>query len=63
MNKEYFDGTRFGFILVLIWLIILTGIIMHGKMVEDRDVTQPVLLPPPPLEVIEIELIGDIDYE
>jgi hypothetical protein len=62
MDKEFKAGTAFGFGLILIWLTLLTWFIMYGKMVEGRDITQPVLLPPPPLEVIEIEVEG-VDYD
>ena len=62
MNKQECAGVGFGFSLVLIWLILLTGFVMYDKMVEDRDIAQPVLLPPPPLEVIEIEIEG-VDYD
>ena len=62
MNKQERAGIGFGFTFVLIWLVLLTGFVMYGKMVEDRDVAQPVLLPPSPLEVIEIEIEG-VDYD
>ena len=62
MNREQHAGISFGFSLILIWLILLTGFVMYDKMVKGRDVTQPVLLPPPPLEVIEIEVEG-VDYD
>lgn len=62
MDKEFKAGTVFGFSLILIWLTLLTGFIMYGKIVEDEDITQPVLIPPPPLEVIEVEIEG-VDYD
>lgn len=58
MNRQERAGIGFGFTLVLIWLILLTGFVMYGKMVEDRGVTKTIFLPPPPLEVIEVE--GDL---
>lgn len=58
MNKEYFNGTRFGFILILIWLILLTGFTMYDKIDSSKvQIRETIVLPP------EIELIGDIDYE
>lgn len=58
MNKQERAGISFGFALVLIWLVLLTGFIMYDKMVEGRGITQTIVLPPPPLEVIEVE--GDL---
>ena len=58
MNRQEHAGIGFGFSLVLIWLILLTGFVMYGKMVEGRGITQTIVLPPPPLEVIEVE--GDL---
>lgn len=57
MNRQERSGVGFGFSLVLIWLILLTGFVMYGKIVEGRGVTRTIVLPPP-LEVIEVE--GDI---
>ena len=62
MDKEFKAGTTFGIGLVLIWLTLLTVFVMYGKMVEGRGITQTILLPPPPLEVIEIETEG-VDYD
>jgi len=62
MDKLFKSGTAFGFGLILIWLTLLTGFVMYDKMAEGRDITQPVLLPPPPLEVIEVEIEG-VDYD
>lgn len=58
MNKQERAGIGFGFTLILIWLVLLTGFAMYGKMVEGRGITQTIVLPPPPLEVIEVE--GDL---
>jgi hypothetical protein len=58
MNRQECSGISFGFSLVLIWLILLTGFIMYDKMVEDRGIARTIVLPPPPLEVIEVE--GDL---
>jgi hypothetical protein len=58
MNKQEHAGISFGFTLVLIWLILLTGFVMYDKMVEGRGIAQTIVLPPPPLEVIEVE--GDL---
>jgi hypothetical protein len=56
MNKQERSGISFGFSLVLIWLILLTGFIMYDKIIEDRGVVKTIFLPPPPqLEVIEVE--------
>jgi hypothetical protein len=57
MNRQEHAGVGFGFTLVLIWLVLLTGFIMYDKMVEDREVGKTIMLPPQ-LEVIEIE--GDL---
>ena len=58
MNKEYFNGTRFGFILILIWLALLTGFMIYDKMDSSKvQIRETIVLPP------EIEAIGDIDYE
>jgi hypothetical protein len=59
MNKQEHAGIGFGFTLVLIWLVLLTGFIMYDKMVEDREVGKTIILPPQ-LEVIEIE---GVDYD
>lgn len=53
MNKQERAGIGFGFSLILIWLILLTGFIMYGKIIEGVKVNTIVL--PPPLEVIEVE--------
>ena len=58
MNKQERSGVSFGFGLVLIWLILLTRFVMYGKIVEGQGVTRTIVLPPPPLEVIEVE--GDL---
>ena len=56
MNRQEHAGIGFGFSLVLIWLILLTGFVMYDKMIEDRGITKTIFLPPPPqLEVIEVE--------
>ena len=61
MNKQECSGISFGFSLVLIWLILLTGFVMYDKMVEDRGEIRTIVLPPsPPLEVIEVE---GVDYD
>lgn len=54
MDKEFKAGTAFGFGLILIWLTLLTGFIMYGKMVGGSKVNT-IILPPPPLEVIDVE--------
>jgi hypothetical protein len=59
MNRQEHAGVGFGFTLVLIWLVLLTGFIMYDKMVEDREVGKTIMLPPQ-LEVIEIE---GVDYD
>ena len=61
MNKQERSGISFGFSLVLIWLILLTGFVMYDKMIEGRGITQTIVLPPPPLEVIEVE--GDLLWD
>lgn len=60
MNREQRAGIGFGFSLILIWLILLTGFMMYDKMVEGRGISQTIILPPPPLEVIEVE---GVDYD
>ena len=60
MNKQECSGISFGFSLVLIWLILLTGFVMYDKMIEDGGVVRTIVLPPPPLEVIEVE---GVDYD
>lgn len=59
MNKQEYSGISFGFSLVLIWLILLTGFVMYDKMVEGREVSKTIILPPQ-LEVIETE---GVDYD
>lgn len=59
MNKQEHAGVSFGFGLILIWLILLTGFVMYGKMKEGREVNRTIILPPQ-LEVIEVE---GVDYE
>ena len=53
MNKQERAGVSFGFGLILIWLVLLTGFTMYGKIVERGKVNAIIL--PPPLEVIEVE--------
>jgi hypothetical protein len=56
MNRQEHAGVGFGFTLVLIWLVLLTGFVMYDKIIEDRGVVKTIFLPPPPqLEVIEVE--------
>lgn len=58
MNKKDLNGIRFGFILILIWLVLLTGFIIYDKINSSKvQIKETIVLPP------EIELIGDIDYE
>lgn len=60
MNKQERAGISFGFVLILIWLAGLTAFAIHDKIKEGQGVTQTIILPPPPLEVIEIE---GVDYD
>lgn len=59
MNKQEYAGISFGYGLVLIWLILLTGFIIYGKIVEGREVSRTIILPPQ-LEIIEVE---GVDYD
>lgn len=54
MNKQERSGVSFGFWLILIWLVGLTAFTIHDKIIEGKEVTKTIILPPP-LEVIEIE--------
>ena len=58
MNEQERAGVSFGFGLILVWLVLLTGFVMYGKMVEEVKVNTIIL--PPPLEVIEVE---GVDYD
>ena len=55
MNSQERNGIKFGFSLVLIWLTLLTGFVMYDKMSIVRGVRN-VILPPPILEPVEMEV-------
>ena len=58
MNRQEHAGIGFGFGLILIWLVGLTAVTIHDKMVEEVKVNTIIL--PPQLEVIEVE---GVDYD
>jgi hypothetical protein len=53
MNRQELAGIRFGFGLILVWLILLTGFVMYDKIKEEVKVDTIII--PPQLEVIEVE--------
>ena len=56
MYKNELEGIRFGFKILFVWLILLTGFVMYDKMsIGNRGISQTILLPPPvqDLEVID----------
>ena len=58
MSKLQYEGIKFGFTFLFIWLILLTGFVMYDKMsIGSGGITQTILLPPPipELEPIVIE--------
>ena len=61
MSKQERSSIGFGFWLILIWLVGLTAFTIHDKMIEGKEVTRTIILPPP-LEVIEVEVEG-VDYD
>lgn len=58
MNRQERASASFGFWLILIWLIVLTGFTMYDKIKEEAKVNTIVL--PPQLEIIEVE---GVDYD
>ena len=55
MNRQDCNGIKFGFSLVLIWLTLLTGFVMYDKMSIAQGVRN-IILPPPILEPVEMEV-------
>ncbi len=55
MDGQDYNGIKFGFSLVLIWLTLLTGFVMYDKMSIGRGV-ENIIIPPPILEPIEMEV-------
>lgn len=55
MNRQEYNGIRFGFSLVLIWLALLTMFFMYDKMSIAQGVRN-IILPPPILEPIEVDV-------
>lgn len=55
MNKLDYEGIKFGFTFVIIWLLLLTGYTMYDKMsVGNTGFSQTILLPPPSLPELEV---------
>jgi len=52
------EGIRFGFVIILIWLLLLTGYLIYDKMFIGGVFTRTILVPPP-----QIGIIGEFDYE
>lgn len=60
MNKEQYEAVKFGFILILIWLTLLTGCQIYDKIFVGGRL---IILPPPAvqLEPLEVEMGGLYD--
>lgn len=53
MHKEQYKGIRFGFITIIIWLLLLTSYLVYAKMnIGDR--INKVIILPPPIESLDI---------
>ena len=52
MSKREYEGTAFGFIFVVIWLLLLTGFVMYDRMNANEGLKKVIVLPPP-IEVID----------
>ena len=50
-------GISFGFVLVLTWLLLLTGYLLYDKMISVNEVRQTILVPP------QLEIIGEWEHE
>ena len=58
MSKQQLEGIRFGFILILIWLIGLTLYLVCAKMDISERINKVIILPPP---VESLDIIEGID--
>lgn len=48
MKTKEHEAIKFGFKLILIWLLLLTGFVMYDKMsIGNGGISQTILLPPP----------------
>lgn len=56
MNKLQREGIKFGFTLILIWLLGLTGYLLYDKMNTGSKEVGNTLILPPEIEILEVDV-------
>ena len=60
MDKNKYQGIGFGFIFLIIWLLLLTGYTIYDKINIGEKIEKVIILPPP---VESLEIIENTEYD